>query len=180
MAKPTPIPTPSQPPGGSTSSGSRHFGQLQRSVFHDRLSGFSRAGRSRPAFRPRATGIRPAPPPARKASAGAGIHQGISPVRYRDTGSHQRGVEVADEEILSSNEELQSTNEGLETAKEELQSTNEELITVNHELRARNVEITQINNDLTNLLSSIEIAVVMVGGDLASAALPPRRRNCSA
>jgi two-component system CheB/CheR fusion protein len=72
----------------------------------------------------------------------------------------------ANEEILSSNEELQSTNEELETAKEELQSTNEELTTVNEQLQSRNVELSQAYSDLTNLLSSIKIPVVMVGGDL--------------
>jgi two-component system, chemotaxis family, CheB/CheR fusion protein len=75
-------------------------------------------------------------------------------------------LQSANEEILSSNEELQSTNEELETAKEELQSANEELSTVNDELRSRNSEVTQINSDLANLLDSIEIAVVMIGGDL--------------
>jgi two-component system, chemotaxis family, CheB/CheR fusion protein len=75
-------------------------------------------------------------------------------------------LQSANEEILSSNEELQSTNEELETAKEELQSANEELSTVNDELRSRNIEVTQINTDLTNLLDSIEIAVVMIGSDL--------------
>jgi two-component system CheB/CheR fusion protein len=72
----------------------------------------------------------------------------------------------ANEEILSSNEELQSTNEELETAKEELQSANEELTTVNEQLQRRNVELDQVNNDLINLLSSTNIPVVMVGGDL--------------
>lgn len=72
----------------------------------------------------------------------------------------------ANEEILSSNEELQSTNEELETAKEELQSTNEELATVNDELENRNTELAQVNNDLTNLLSSVNIPIVMLGQDL--------------
>lgn len=71
----------------------------------------------------------------------------------------------ANEEILSSNEELQSTNEELETAKEELQSTNEELATVNDELENRNTELAQVNNDLTNLLSSVNIPIVMLGQD---------------
>jgi len=75
-------------------------------------------------------------------------------------------LQSANEEILSSNEELQSTNEELETAKEELQSANEELSTVNDELRNRNVEITHVNIDWTNLFSSIDIAVVIVGNDL--------------
>jgi two-component system, chemotaxis family, CheB/CheR fusion protein len=68
----------------------------------------------------------------------------------------------ANEEIQSSNEELQSTNEELETAKEELQSTNEELITLNEELKSGNVELTVLNNDLTNLLKSVNIPIVMV------------------
>ncbi|HWF36988.1 MAG TPA: chemotaxis protein CheB [Candidatus Acidoferrales bacterium] len=86
-------------------------------------------------------------------------------------------LQSANEEILSSNEELQSTNEELETTKEELQSTNEELITVNDELRARNIEVTQINNDLTNLLSSIEIAVVMVSGELSIRRFTPKAQK---
>ena len=69
-------------------------------------------------------------------------------------------------EILSSNEELQSTNEELETAKEELQSTNEELTTVNEQLQHRNVELSQANADFANLLASLNLPVVMVGGDL--------------
>jgi two-component system CheB/CheR fusion protein len=72
----------------------------------------------------------------------------------------------ANEEILSSNEELQSTNEELETAKEELQSSNEELSTVNEQLQSRNLELSQTTNDLTNLLTSTAIPVVMVGNDL--------------
>ncbi|MGZ9272759.1 MAG: CheR family methyltransferase, partial [Candidatus Binatia bacterium] len=72
----------------------------------------------------------------------------------------------ANEETLSSNEELQSTNEELETAKEELQSTNEELTTVNEQLQTRNLELNEANNDLTNLLASMAIPMVMVGSDL--------------
>jgi two-component system CheB/CheR fusion protein len=75
-------------------------------------------------------------------------------------------LKSANEEIQSSNEELQSTNEELETAKEELQSTNEELTTLNEELQNRNVELSQANNDLLNLLASVSIPILMVGGDL--------------
>ncbi|RYZ41023.1 MAG: PAS domain-containing protein [Myxococcaceae bacterium] len=71
----------------------------------------------------------------------------------------------ATEELQSSNEELQSTNEELETAKEELQSTNEELITVNEELQNRNNELSQLNGDLNNLIGSTHIATVMLGND---------------
>ena len=86
-------------------------------------------------------------------------------------------LQSANEEILSSNEELQSTNEEMETAKEELQSANEELTTVNDELRSRNLEITQINNDLMNLLSSIDIAVIMIGSDLTVRRFTPKAQK---
>ena len=86
-------------------------------------------------------------------------------------------LQSANEEILSSNEELQSTNEEMETAKEELQSANEELNTVNDELRNRNLEITQINNDLINLLSSIDIAMIMIGSDLTIRRFTPRAQK---
>jgi signal transduction histidine kinase len=72
----------------------------------------------------------------------------------------------ANEEIQSSNEELQSTNEELETAKEELQSTNEELNIVNDELQTRNLQLGQAGNDLLNLLSSVDIPIVLLGNDL--------------
>jgi len=75
-------------------------------------------------------------------------------------------LKSAHEEVQSSNEELQSTNEELLTAKEELQSTNEELSTVNDEVHARNAELSRINNDLSNLLSSVNIPIVMLGNDL--------------
>jgi two-component system CheB/CheR fusion protein len=75
-------------------------------------------------------------------------------------------LQSANEEILSSNEELQSINEEVETAREELQSTNEELTTVNEELQNRNAELSQSNDDLNNLLSSVNIAIVMLSSDL--------------
>jgi two-component system CheB/CheR fusion protein len=86
-------------------------------------------------------------------------------------------LQSANEEILSSNEELQSTNEELETAKEELQSANEELSTVNDELRSRNLDVTHINNDLTNLLGSVDIAMVIVGSDLTIRRFTPKAQK---
>ena len=86
-------------------------------------------------------------------------------------------LQSANEEILSSNEELQSSNEEMETAKEELQSANEELTTVNDELRNRDHEITQVNNDLINLLSSIDIAVIMIGSDLTVRRFTPKAQK---
>src|SRR5262249_50335344 len=75
--------------------------------------------------------------------------------------------ESVTEELKSANEEAQASNEELETAKEELQSTNEELNTVNDELRTRNVALAEVNNDLSNLLTGINVPLVMVGADLS-------------
>jgi two-component system, chemotaxis family, CheB/CheR fusion protein len=69
---------------------------------------------------------------------------------------------VVNEELLAANEELQSANEELQSAKEELQSTNEELSTVNDELRHRNQDLDQVAADLANVLSSVEIPIVIV------------------
>lgn len=57
-------------------------------------------------------------------------------------------------------------NEELETAKEELQSTNEELSTLNDEMQNRNHELNQLNNDIINLVNGVEIAIVIVDGQL--------------
>ncbi len=70
------------------------------------------------------------------------------------------------EELRASNEEAQAGNEELQTAQEELESANEELNTVNEELKTNNVEFSKVNRDLTNLLESISIPLVMVGRDL--------------
>ena len=75
-------------------------------------------------------------------------------------------LKSANEEIIASNEELQSTNEELETAKEELQSGNEELTTVNEQLQQHNSELSLLNNDLGNILSSVNIPIVLVDHDL--------------
>lgn len=75
-------------------------------------------------------------------------------------------LRATNEEVQSSNEELQSTFEEMETTKEELQATNEELTTVNDELYHRNLELGQVNNDLSNLLSSISLPIVILGNDL--------------
>jgi two-component system, chemotaxis family, CheB/CheR fusion protein len=73
----------------------------------------------------------------------------------------------ANEEIQSANEEMQSTNEELETTKEELQSSNEELQTVNDELQQRNTVLTQTTNDLSNLLNSVNLPVLMLSSELS-------------
>ncbi|MGH7582403.1 MAG: PAS domain-containing protein, partial [Gemmatimonadales bacterium] len=76
-------------------------------------------------------------------------------------GSHD-DLQAANEELQSTNEELQSVNEELETSKEEIQSSSEELATVNEELHTRNAELASSVDDMTNLVSSIQTAIVML------------------
>lgn len=83
-------------------------------------------------------------------------------------------LQSANEEIQSGNEELQSTNEELQTSKEELESANEELHTVNEEMQHRNELLGQLNNDLTNLLNSINLPMMMVGPDLSVRRFTPQ------
>jgi two-component system CheB/CheR fusion protein len=83
-------------------------------------------------------------------------------------------LQSANEEIQSGNEELQSTNEELQTSKEELESANEELNTVNEEMQHRNVELTQVNNDLQNLLTSVNIPIIMLDAGLSIRRMTPQ------
>jgi two-component system CheB/CheR fusion protein len=83
----------------------------------------------------------------------------------RDQETSNEELKTANEEALSSMEELQSTNEELETAKEELQSSNEELVTLNEQLQNRNSELGLLSNDLGNVLSGIDIAVVVLDSE---------------
>jgi len=75
-------------------------------------------------------------------------------------------LQSANEEGQSANEELQSLNEELETSKEELESTNEELTTVNEEMTHRNLDLNRLNGDLTNLQTSTNLAILLLGRDL--------------
>jgi len=86
-------------------------------------------------------------------------------------------LQSANEEIQSANEELQSTNEELETAKEELQSTNEELATINEEHEVRNQELITANNDLSNLLASVELGIVILREDMSIRRFTPAAKQ---
>ena len=112
------------------------------------------------------------PPPAGVAEATEGLQQELASTRqYLESVIEQleatnEELKAANEEIVSSNEELRSTNEELQSAKEELQATNEELRTVNDEMMERNAEATRLSDDLTNVLTSVEIPIFIVGRDL--------------
>ena len=86
-----------------------------------------------------------------------------SVIERLETGNEE--LRTAHEEVTSSNEELQSANEELQTAKEELQASNEELTTVNDEMLQRNAESLRLNDDLTNVLNSVGVAILILGRD---------------
>jgi two-component system CheB/CheR fusion protein len=96
----------------------------------------------------------------------------MSEMRRELTASQSAG-----RELFSRNEELQLINEELETAKEELQSTNEELTTLNDELSNRNLEMMLLTSDLDNLLTSIQIPIVMVDRVLMVRRATPAAHN---
>jgi PAS domain S-box-containing protein len=75
-------------------------------------------------------------------------------------------LQRANEEAQSSQEELQSINEELETAQEELQSTNEELVTLNEQLQKRNTELSHLSDELNNVLTGVDIPILILGLDL--------------
>jgi chromosome segregation ATPase len=60
----------------------------------------------------------------------------------------RRSCALANQELETAYEELQSTNEELETTNEELQSTVEELETTNEELQSTNEELETMNEEL--------------------------------
>ncbi len=75
-------------------------------------------------------------------------------------------LKSANEELMSSMEELQSANEELQTSHEELESTNEELTTVNDQLAIRNRDLTELSDDLTNLVTSVDVPILILTGGL--------------
>lgn len=75
------------------------------------------------------------------------------------------------------NEELQSANEELEATTEELRSLNEELTTVNAQLREKVEQLQKSNDDLTNFLSSSNVATLFLNGDLEIVRVTPAARE---
>ncbi|MDZ8034750.1 CheR family methyltransferase [Nostoc sp. DedSLP04] len=71
-------------------------------------------------------------------------------------------LQSTNEELETTNEELQSTNEELETMNEELQSTNEELQTINSELNQRTTELNHTNISLISILRSLQTGIVVI------------------
>jgi two-component system CheB/CheR fusion protein len=83
-------------------------------------------------------------------------------------------LQSTNEELETTNEELQSTVEELETTNEELQSTNEELETMNEELQSMNDELQATNEELrerTNEISGLNQFMESILGSLGAAVI---------
>ena len=75
-------------------------------------------------------------------------------------------LETTNEELQSTNEELLSANEELQSSNEELQSLNEELMTLNAEHQEKIKELHELNDDLNNYFRSTDIAQVFLDSRL--------------
>ncbi len=75
-------------------------------------------------------------------------------------------METTNEELQSSNEELLSANEELQSGNEELQSLNEELHTLNTEHQLKIKELIELNDDLNNYFKSTEIGQIFLDAKL--------------
>ncbi len=71
-------------------------------------------------------------------------------------------METTNEELQSTNEELLSANEELQSSNEELQSLNEELHTLNTEHQVKIKELIELNDDLDNYFRSTDIGQIFV------------------
>lgn len=75
-------------------------------------------------------------------------------------------METTNEELQSTNEELLSANEELQSSNEELQSLNEELHTLNTEHQVKIRELIDLNDDLDNYFRSTAIGQVFLDSSL--------------
>lgn len=75
-------------------------------------------------------------------------------------------METTNEELQSTNEELLSANEELQSSNEELQSLNEELHTLNTEHQLKIKELLDLNDDLDNYFRSTDIGQIFVDADM--------------
>jgi two-component system CheB/CheR fusion protein len=85
----------------------------------------------------------------------------------------RESLQATVEELETTNEELQSSNEELTSSNEELQSTNEELHSVNEELHAANAEnerrvqlLSEIRADLESVFREVNVGILLVDEEL--------------
>ena len=72
---------------------------------------------------------------------------------------------------------VQLAREDLAALIEELRSTNEELQSINRELEEKNTALARLNADLHHLLDNIDVAVVLLDGELRITRFTPAVTN---
>jgi len=77
-----------------------------------------------------------------------------------------RELRSANQELQSANEELQSINEEMDCSREEMQSGYDELESTNDALLKLTSELTAENGELRSVLNSLQMAIVLVDGDM--------------
>ena len=75
-------------------------------------------------------------------------------------------MQALNEEIQAANEELQASNEELEASNEELQSSNEELVTLNEELMIKSADLIKLNAEFENVQNNIDFPIIVLNADL--------------
>ncbi|HEX8465785.1 MAG TPA: CheR family methyltransferase, partial [Abditibacterium sp.] len=75
-------------------------------------------------------------------------------------------LQSTNEELETTNEELQSTNEELETMNEELQATNEELQAINDEFRVGSTRSNEANGFLESILASLRDGIIVLDSEM--------------
>jgi two-component sensor histidine kinase len=80
-------------------------------------------------------------------------------------------------DVSSIIQEQEATNQILRVLNEEVRAANEELSLVNRELQDQNAALNRTNDDLNNLLSSINLPIVMLDNNLRIRRLTPAARH---
>src|SRR5579884_2844693 len=89
----------------------------------------------------------------------------------------EQAIAQLQSDLSSSRLYLQTLLEERDAKNQELVSANEELQTVNDELQNRNTVLTQTTNDLSNLLNSVNLPVLMLSEDLSIRHFTPQAQR---
>ncbi|MGS4943970.1 chemotaxis protein CheB [Meridianimarinicoccus sp. RP-17] len=82
-------------------------------------------------------------------------------------------LEASNEELQATNEEMMASNEELQSSNEELQSVNEELNTVNAEYQEKIQILNRLNADLDNLTQIVSTGAIFVDADICVTRFSP-------
>jgi two-component system CheB/CheR fusion protein len=127
---------------------------------------------------------RPAPAGKREARfAATPLRQRLAEMRreltraMRELRRASQDLKARDEELMSLSEEFLSTKEELESSKEALESLNEELTIANGQLQQTLEQQQLASSALSNLLTSLAVATILLDADLRIKMFNPRMRE---